>query len=40
MGDAALQFIGYRVVERADLRERHLLSHVISPVLSCWSLCE
>jgi hypothetical protein len=30
-GDAAFQFIGYRIVQRADLRERHLLSHVISP---------
>jgi hypothetical protein len=34
MGDATLQFIGYRIVKRADLRERHLLllvSHAACP---------
>jgi hypothetical protein len=29
MGDTAFQFIGYRIVERANLRERHLLLMVL-----------
>jgi hypothetical protein len=30
MGDTAFQFVGYRIVERANLRERHLLLMVLS----------
>jgi hypothetical protein len=34
MGDTAFQFIGYRIVKRADFGERQLLSHVVSLLLA------